>query len=102
MRILLDEMLPPQLRDMLDEYEISSVQEMGWTGIKNGELLKRASRSFDVFLTADKNLRYQQNLKNLAVAIIVLPSNRVEIIEASKESLQRVLQTITRGTLIEL
>lgn len=87
---------------MLDEYEISSVQEIGWTGIKNGELLKRASRGFDVFLTADKNLQYPQNLKNLAVAIIVLPSNRVEIIKASKESLQRVLQTITRGTLIEL
>lgn len=102
MNVLLDEMLPPQAREILTDHQVSTVQEMGWDGIKNGELLKRASGSFDVFVTADKNLRYQQNLKKLEIAIIVLPSNRVEIILSLTEKLKTALQGITRGALIEL
>ena len=44
------------------KFEIATVQELGWTGIKNGELLRLAENDFDVFITSDKNLRYQQNL----------------------------------------
>ena len=48
---------------------------MGWTGTKNGELLRRAEAEFDVFVTADQQLRFQQNLSGRALAIIVLPTN---------------------------
>ncbi len=53
---------------------------MGWFSLKNGELLRRAADQFDVFVTADQNLQYQQNLQNLpvAVAVLVAKSNRVQ------------------------
>ena len=80
MRILLDESLPIELRDELPQYSIRSVQEMGWSALKNGELLRRAVGQFDVFLTADQNLQYQQNVENLpvAVAVLVAKSNRIQ------------------------
>ncbi len=80
MRILLDESLPIELRDELPQHSIRSVQEMGWSALKNGELLRRAVGQFDVFLTADQNLQYQQNVRNLpiAVAVLVAKSNRIQ------------------------
>ena len=72
MRILLDESLPIELRDELPQHSIRSVQEMGWSALKNGELLRRAVHHFDVFVTADQNLQYQQNIKNLPIAVAVL------------------------------
>ena len=62
MNILLDESAPRLIKTRLAEFSISTVQEMGWTGLKNGELLVLAERQFDVFITADQQLRYQQNL----------------------------------------
>ena len=67
---------------------------MGWTGTKNGELLRRAEEEFDVFVTADQKLRYQQNLSGRTLAIIVLPTNQVRtvvsLLPAIEESLKRV------------
>ena len=62
MKILLDECTPRLLKRLLSEFEISTVQDMGWTGVTNGALLAMAEAEFDVFVTTDKNLRYQQNL----------------------------------------
>ena len=80
MRILLDESLPIELRDELPQHAVRSVQEIGWSSLKNGELLRRAADQFDVFVTADQNLQYQQNLQNLpiAVAVLVARSNRIQ------------------------
>ena len=80
MRILLDESLPIELRDELPQHAVRSVQEMGWFSLRNGELLRRAANQFDVFLTADQNLQYHQNLQNLpiAVAVLVAKSNRIQ------------------------
>jgi predicted nuclease of predicted toxin-antitoxin system len=61
-RVLLDENLPKRLVREFG-HEASTVHEQGWAGVTNGELLKRAAASFDVLLTADQNLQYQQNLK---------------------------------------
>ena len=76
MRVLLDENLPHDLKPLLLGHEISTVQDAGWAGTKNGDLLKLAEGRFDVFLTADKNLRYQQNLSGRKIAVIELPTNR--------------------------
>jgi hypothetical protein len=66
---------------------------MGWAGTKNGELLRRVEAEFDVFLTADQQLRYQQNLSGRPLAIIVLPTNQVRtvvsLLPAIEESLTR-------------
>ena len=61
MRILLDECVPRKLTRELPGHECRTVTEMGWAGIKNGRLLRLAENQFDVFLTADQNLQYQQN-----------------------------------------
>lgn len=79
MRILLDESLPRELKAELPGHEVRTTQEMGWSSLKNGELLERAAGQFDVFATADQNLQYQQNLSTLPLAIVVLVarSNRI-------------------------
>ena len=68
MKILLDESVPRLLKVRLPQLDISTVQEMGWTGIQNGELLRRAEELFDVFITADQNLRYHQELTGRKLA----------------------------------
>ncbi|MBI5921941.1 MAG: DUF5615 family PIN-like protein [Betaproteobacteria bacterium] len=61
MRLLLDESVPSRFRRSLPNHEVRTVVEMGWSGIKNGELLALAANEFDAFITVDKNLPYQQN-----------------------------------------
>ena len=80
MRILLDEDLPRRLGSLLIGHECSTVARSGWAGIKNGNLLVLAAKEFDVFLTMDQNLEYQQNLATLPVAVLVIcaMSNRME------------------------
>ena len=76
MRIILDENLPYGLRRMLAPRQATSVQLAGFAGMKNGPLLAQLEGAFDIFLTGDKNLRYQQNLAGRRLAIIELPTNR--------------------------
>ena len=80
MRILLDEDLPRRLGTLLVGHECSTVPRCGWAGIKNGKLLALAETRFDVFLTMDQNLEFQQNLATLPVAVLVVKalSNRLE------------------------
>lgn len=69
MRVLLDEQLPRHLARELTGHTVRTVQQEGWAGFKNGELLQRAADGgFDVFLTADQNLQFQQNLAGLVSA----------------------------------
>jgi predicted nuclease of predicted toxin-antitoxin system len=80
MRILLDESVPTRLGRLLIGHEVTSVQRQGWGGIKNGKLLALAATEFDVLLTADKGIEYQQNLATLPVAVLIVlaTSNRLE------------------------
>jgi predicted nuclease of predicted toxin-antitoxin system len=80
MRILLDEDLPRRLAELLVGHEVSTVQRSGWSGIKNGQLLGLAAAQFDVLLTMDRNLEFQQNLATLPIAVLVVEavSNRIE------------------------
>lgn len=74
-RVLLDENVDRQLKQLFgDDLEVRTVQEQGWGGLKNGELLLAASAVFDVFVTMDQNLPYQQNLKVLDLAVVVIRS----------------------------
>jgi len=72
MRLLLDESLPWRLAGLVAGHEVTSVQLMGWSGLKNGALLQIASTAFGAFITADQNLQYQQNLTTLPLAVFVL------------------------------
>jgi len=62
MRILLNECVPWPMHKLLSGHSCSTVQDEGWGGIKNGELLQLAEREFELFITSDQNIRYQQNL----------------------------------------
>lgn len=105
MRILLDECAPRPLKRELADYEIRTVVEMGWSGKKNGELLRLMSQEgFTVLLTTDQNLRYQQNLQQAGVAVIVLvaPSNRLPDLVPLIPDVRNVLNTIAPGDVIEV
>ncbi len=80
MRILLDESLPRRLRHAFAGHEVVTVVEAGWSGVTSGELLQLAAPRFDLFVTVDQNLQYQQNLSALplAVAVLVARDNQLE------------------------
>jgi len=80
-RILLDEQLPRQLAPCFVGHDVRTTQEQGWAGLKNGDLLRQAlAAGFEVLITGDKNLEFQQNLKASRLFVIVLgaPSNKIE------------------------
>lgn len=75
MRILFDQGAPVPLRTLLTRHHVSTVHELGWSQLSNGDLLKRAEdEGYDILVTTDQNLRYQQNLPNRKLAIAVLKS----------------------------
>jgi hypothetical protein len=71
-RILLDECVDWRLSRALVGHDVRTARQMGWASIKNGELLALASERFDVFVTVDRNLPHQQNIRALPIAIIAL------------------------------
>ena len=79
MKLLLDECIDRKFAKEFVDYEIKTVPQMGWAGIKNGQLLAQAQAEFDVFITVDQNLSFQQNLSQFDIAVIVLQasSNRL-------------------------
>ena len=82
MRILIDECLNRRLRRALPGHQVSSVQEMGWSGLRNGELLAAmAEAGFEVFLTGDRNLQFQQHVPSLAVAVVVLAARSTKLVD---------------------
>lgn len=80
MRILIDECLNWRLGRALTGHYAVSAQKMGWSGVRNGQLLKLAvDNGFDVFLTGDRNLSYQQNTTQFQIAIIVLEAEGIQL-----------------------
>ena len=96
MRILLDESVPEKLGRLLVGHTFSTVQKQGWTSVKNGKLLSLAKDHFDLLLTADKGMEYQQNQASLPVSILVVRarSNRVEDLARAIPSILAVLDEI--------
>lgn len=94
-KVILDENLPNDLRLYLGEFEVVTVQFQGWSGIQNGELIKLVDAQFHVFVTGDKNLQYQQNLKERKVAIVVVPFTRLDSLLAI---IVKIRESIIRST----
>lgn len=106
MKILVDESCPRKLRnDFGPEHEVWTVRDKGWLGKKNGELLRlMVEAGFELFVTVDRNLPYQQNTGNLPIPIVVLCAN-----DNRRETLQQLLPKIffrlaegNAGTVIEV
>jgi hypothetical protein len=105
MRILLDECVPRPLRRELAGHDVHTVPEMGWSGKRNGELLQLMTGSgFELFLSVDQSLQYQQNLKGLGVAVVVLvaASNRLADLLPLMPKLHGALPTIKAGDYVEV
>ena len=79
MRVLLDECVPRKIRSALPSHDVQTVAEVGWGGTKNGALLRRAALEFDVLLTVDQGIPYQQNILGLSLALVIIkaPSNDI-------------------------
>ena len=106
MRILLDECLPVRLRHEIPGHDVVTVKQAGWLGVKNGKLLKLITDSgaFEVFVTVDKNLPKQQNVRLLSFAIFVLraKSNRFEDVQPLMSELVSCLPQAKPGIVFEI
>lgn len=104
MRILLDESLPRRLARELPGHEVHTVQGRGWAGLKNGVLLRQASQEFEVLLTGDRNLEFQQNPKALPIAVIVIVAvnNRFETLRPLVPNVLDALKTVRPGQLVTI
>ena len=102
MKIIIDECVSRIVKKRLPQREIKTVQEMGWAGVKNGELLELVESEFEIFITSDKNLRYQQNLQNRKTAILLLPSNQVPVVVDLLPRIDEELERIKSGDFVEL
>jgi predicted nuclease of predicted toxin-antitoxin system len=101
-KILFDECVPQPLRRLLADFEVRTAREMGWGRVKNGELLKLAEGTFDVFLTADQQLKYQQNLAGRRLAVLVLSTNRWPKVKAKTSEIASAIQALRPGDYVEL
>ena len=97
--------MPRPLKQELASHDVHTVPEMGWSGKKNGELLQlMLPENFEVFLTVDQNLRYQQNLRaaNIAVVVLVAPTNRLVDLLPLMPAVLTALGTVQTGDLVEI
>lgn len=97
MKVFLDECVDWRLSRELTGHEVRSARDMGWTSIRNGELLALASQEFDVFVTVDRNLSFQQNVGALSICVIVLRA-RTNRLADLRHLVPRLLSAIASAT----
>ena len=104
MRILLDENLPQQLRLHLPGHNVFTVGYMGWKGVVNGRLLDLAEQDFDVLVTLDRSLPFQQNLhaRQISIILLVAPNNQLHTLVPIMPTVQTILEKIKPGQLIRV
>jgi predicted nuclease of predicted toxin-antitoxin system len=99
-KVLLDECVDSRLAGHFSAVEVQTVHDRGWSGITNGKLLALAQVEFDVFVTVDRNLAFQQNIPKFSLAVILVHavSNRLADLVALVPDIQRVIPSAVRGT----
>ena len=104
MKVLLDECVPRKLKAEIANHEVSTVTENGWSGLKNGELLGLAEAEFDVFLTTDQNLSFQQNLPRFNIGVVVLAARntRFKTLVQSLPAILEALDQVKPGELLRV
>jgi len=102
LRVLFDQGTPVPLRRVLSGHTVSTAFEMGWAQLSNGELLNAAEAAFDVLITTDQNLRYQQNLTGRRLAILVLPTTSWPIIQTHSGEVVAAVDELHSGEFREL
>lgn len=102
MRILFDQGIPVPLRRHLSGHTVSTAYELGWSDLTNGDLIAKAESQFDLLLTTDQNLRYQQNLRGRKLAILVLPTTNWPEIQKHTAGVASAVSGIQSGGYLEL
>lgn len=105
MRVLLDENVDRRLKQYFDpDFEVLTVTERGWSGKKNGELLRAAEVEFDALITMDRNTEHQQNVSALALGIVVISarSNRRQDVAPAMPAVNQALRTLRPGQLVRV
>ena len=103
MRILFDQGTPQPLRHHLSGHAVETVLDLGWSQLANGALLSQAEQAgFDVFVTTDQNLSYQQNLAGRQLAIVVLKSTSWPKIQLQLSIVKQAIDAAVAGTYIEI
>jgi hypothetical protein len=101
-RILLDEGVPKVIQSRLSYLSISTVEELGWRGIKNGALLDLMADRFQVLITTDKNIPYQQNLAKRNISAVILPTNEIPIVIKLLPQIEELLSRLTPGEVVPI
>ena len=102
MRVLFDQGTPAPLRGALTAHVVSTAYEMGWSTLSNGDLLDAAEVQFDVFVTTDQNLRYQQNLAGRRLAILLLPFASWPKLQSHVTTIESAVAGLKPGDYLEL
>lgn len=104
MRVLLDECVDRRLAREFAGHEVSTVPEMGWAATRNGDLLALAAGKFDVFVTVDRNLSFQQNLPRFDIAVMMLcaHTNRLHDLLPLMPKVLQALPTVRRGEVVRV
>jgi hypothetical protein len=103
MRILFDQGTPVPLRQYLTEHVVTTAYEEGWSNLSNGDLLKSAEdKGYQILVTTDRNLRYQQNLRDRQIAIVVLLSTSWPKIRIQTDKVCGVINVIKLGDYVEI
>lgn len=102
MKILFDQGTPAPLRRELGGHEIMTAHEMGWSDLSNGDLLNIAEATFDLLITTDQSLRYQQNLSGRRIAILVLPTTSWPKIQQHISQVTAAVTAMTPGSFQQL
>jgi hypothetical protein len=99
-RVLFDENVPRNLRSAFPGFDVCTVHQESWAGLKNGELLRMAGDTFDVLLTCDRSLQFQQNLPGLALGVVVAlaASNRIEHLRPLVPTIIEALSRVEPGS----
>jgi len=104
-KILLDECVDQRFRRELSGHDVKTVQEMGWSGTKNGELLQLAQQEhFKVLLTVDRNLYFQQNVSGAKISVLVMiaKTNRLADLKPLVREVLHALDRVTEGEILEV
>jgi hypothetical protein len=103
MRIILDESVPQKLRLLIEGHTVVTAWYQGWSGLQNGTLLDAAEQAgFELFITADQELSYQQNLTDRKIALVVLSTNNWDFIKAAIAKITAVIDAVTQGSYTEV
>lgn len=102
MKVLLDHCVPRPLRRHLPGHSVKTADQMGWALVKNGDLIRAAEAEFDVLISSDQSLRYQQNLKHRRLSLIILPTNHLPSVLELAPRIRAALEFIRSSDYVEI